>query len=41
VSLADLPAGEYVARAVITIASRRVGQVTRPFRIVLAPATTK
>ncbi len=41
VSLADLPAGEYVTRAVITIANRRVGQVTRPFRIVSAPATTK
>jgi hypothetical protein len=41
VSLAALPAGDYVARAVITIANRRVGQVTRPFRIVHASPTTK
>lgn len=29
-----LPAGEYVARAVVTVAGRKVGQVSRSFRIV-------
>ena len=29
-----LPPGEYVARAVVTVAGRKAGQVTRPFRIV-------
>ncbi len=33
VTIADLPAGDYFARAVISIGNRRVGQVTRPFRI--------
>jgi VWFA-related protein len=41
VSLADLPTGDYVARAVISIANRRVGQVTRPFRIAHVSATAK
>jgi VWFA-related protein len=33
VPIALLPAGEYVARAVVTVAGQRVGQVSRPFRI--------
>jgi VWFA-related protein len=33
VNIAELPAGNYVARAVISIGTRRVGHVTRPFRI--------
>jgi VWFA-related protein len=33
VSLAELPIGDYVARAVITIGNRRIGQVNRPFLI--------
>jgi hypothetical protein len=41
VSLADLPTGDYDARAVISIANRRVGQVTRPFRIAHVSATAK
>jgi hypothetical protein len=41
VSIADLPAGDYVARAVISVAKRRVGQVTRPFRIPQPSATRK
>ena len=45
VPIALLPAGDYVARAVVTVAGQRVGQVSRPFRIVrtaatAAPATT-
>ncbi len=36
VPIALLPAGDYVARAVITVAGQRVGQVSRPFRIVRA-----
>ena len=36
--IALLPAGDYVARAVVTIAGRQVGQVTRPFRIVRTAA---
>jgi VWFA-related protein len=46
VPIALLPAGDYVARAVITVAGQRVGQVSRPFRIVrtsptaTTPATT-
>jgi VWFA-related protein len=38
VPIALLPAGEYVARAVVTVAGRKVGQVSRPFRIVRAAA---
>lgn len=34
VPIALLPAGEYVARAVVTVAGRKIGQVSRPFRIV-------
>jgi VWFA-related protein len=33
VPIALLPAGEYVARAIININGRKAGQVTRPFRI--------
>jgi VWFA-related protein len=33
VSIASLPPGDYVARAVIAVAGRKVGQVVRPFRI--------
>lgn len=36
VPIAALPPGEYVARAVVTVAGRKAGQVTRPFRIVRA-----
>jgi VWFA-related protein len=32
-NLAALPAGDYVARAVVTVLNKRVGQVTRPFRV--------
>ncbi len=32
-NIGKLPPGEYVARAVIAVAGRRVGQVVRPFRI--------
>ena len=39
VPIALLPAGDYVARAVVTVAGQRVGHVSRPFRIV-RPATT-
>jgi VWFA-related protein len=38
VPIALLPPGEYVARAVVTVAGRKVGQVTRPFRIVRTAA---
>lgn len=41
VSIADLAAGDYVARAGIFIGSKRVGQVTRPFRVERTPATSK
>ena len=41
VTIADLPAGDYFARAVISIGNRRVGQVTRPFRIAHKSATGK
>jgi VWFA-related protein len=34
VPIALLPPGEYVARAVVTVAGRKVGQVSRSFRIV-------
>ena len=40
IPIALLPAGEYVARAVVTVAGQRVGQVSRPFRIVRSAATT-
>jgi VWFA-related protein len=36
VPIALLPPGDYLARAVVTIAGRKAGQVTRPFRIVRA-----
>jgi VWFA-related protein len=36
VPIALLPAGEYVARAVISVNGRKVGQVVRPFRITRA-----
>ena len=35
VPIALLPTGDYVARAVISVAGQRVGQVSRPFRIVV------
>ncbi len=38
--LALLSPGEYIARAVVTVAGRKVGEVTRPFRIVRATATS-
>jgi VWFA-related protein len=38
IPIALLPAGEYVARAVVTVAGRNVGQVSRPFRIVRSGA---
>ncbi len=38
VPIAILPPGEYVARAVITVAGRKTGEVTRPFRIVRTAA---
>jgi VWFA-related protein len=34
-----LPPGEYVARAVISVSGRKVGQVVRPFRVTRAAAT--
>lgn len=34
VPIALLPAGDYVVRAVVSVAGQRVGQVSRPFRIV-------
>lgn len=34
-----LSPGEYVARAIISVAGRRVGQVTRPFRVARPAAT--
>jgi VWFA-related protein len=40
VDLARLPPGDYVARAVIAVDATTVGQVTRPFRMARAPATT-
>ena len=40
VPIALLPAGEYVARAVVTVAGQRVGQVSRPFRISRTGAAT-
>ncbi len=39
VPIALLPAGDYIARAVVTVAGQRLGQVSRPFRIVRAAAT--
>jgi VWFA-related protein len=38
VPIALLPTGEYVARAVISVSGRKVGQVVRPFRISRAAA---
>ena len=46
VPIGTLPAGEYVARAVILDGGRRIGQVVRPFRVtrtttaIAAPGTT-
>ena len=39
VPIALLPPGEYVARAVISVSGRKVGQVVRPFRVTRAAAT--
>jgi VWFA-related protein len=39
VPIALLPGGEYVARAVISVNGRKVGQVVRPFRITRTAAT--
>ena len=39
VPIALLPAGEYVARAVIMVDGRKIGQVARPFRVARAAAT--
>jgi VWFA-related protein len=36
VPIALLPAGDYVARAVISVSGRKVGQVVRPFRVTRA-----
>src|SRR5262249_45619368 len=36
VPIALLPAGDYVARAVVTVGGRKVGQVVRPFRVTRA-----
>jgi VWFA-related protein len=41
VNIADLAAGEYVARAVVSVGTRRVGEVTRAFRIGRGPVTGK
>ena len=41
VSIGDLPAGEYVARAIVSIGTRRVGEVSRAFRIGRTPAVGK
>jgi VWFA-related protein len=38
VPIALLPPGEYVARAVISVGGRKVGQVVRPFRVTRAAA---
>ena len=40
VPIALLPPGEYVARAVISVSGRKVGQVVRPFRITRTATTT-
>ena len=40
VPIALLPTGDYVARAVVTVAGQRVGQVSRPFRITRTADTT-
>ena len=40
VPLVLLPPGEYIARAVVTVAGRKVGEVTRPFRIVRTTAAS-
>jgi VWFA-related protein len=40
IPIALLPPGEYVARAVVTVAGRSVGQVSRPFRIVRSGAVS-
>jgi hypothetical protein len=33
VPIAQLPAGSYVAHAIVTVDGRDVGEMTRPFRI--------
>lgn len=38
VPLADLPAGDYVARAIVSSGDEVLGQVTRPVHVVAAPA---
>ncbi len=40
VPIALLPTGDYIARAVVTVAGQRVGQVSRPFRITRDAAAT-
>src|SRR5262249_21740591 len=41
VPIAFLPPGQYVARAVVSSGGRKIGEVTRPFRIVrAAPSIT-
>jgi VWFA-related protein len=40
VPIALLPPGDYVARAVVTVAGRKAGQVTRPFRIIRPSRTS-
>ena len=37
VPIALLPPGEYVARAIISVSGRKVGQVARPFRVTRGP----
>jgi VWFA-related protein len=39
VPIALLPPGDYVARAVVMVGGRKVGQVARPFRVTRAAAT--
>lgn len=40
VPIALLPTGDYIARAVVTVAGQRVGQVSRPFRITRTAAAS-
>ena len=40
VPIALLPTGDYIARAVVTVAGQRVGQVSRPFRITRSAEAT-
>jgi VWFA-related protein len=41
IPVALLPPGEYVARAVVTIDGRKVGQITRPFRVGRTASTAR